>query len=302
MLNTLKDNLQAKIDNPSHPPTSYFAWVQEFIDIARKTSGGRYQLRSYADCNLIDFHANFIKVVISDLIGEKENAFDIPEHLLGFLAIDPWAMPSDAIALEKFRKQEIKSLVCFYSSSSLISHGKKSVKPIVNATSLEAQLAILKKFFATKRLKYKSNLSSSLTEANKKITDGEQEIELLQSVLTKTKIAKKKQRIASLEKERDNLIKKQNYNFEIVLKDWCTDNKLMHQDITEIIEMAVLIPPATAEVERSFSFMNLISNMPKRLSAENLCHCMGICKFPRSLTKNDYQQILLRWLEGAGTK
>ena len=95
---------------------------------------------------------NFIKVVISDLIGEKENAFDIPEHLLGFLAIDPWAMPSDAIALEKFRKQEIKSLVCFYSSSSLISHGKKSVKPIVNATSLEAQLAILKKFFATKRL------------------------------------------------------------------------------------------------------------------------------------------------------
>ena len=87
-----------------------------------------------------------------------------------------------------------------------------------------------------------------------------------------------------------------------MLKDWCTDNKLMHQDITEIIEMAVLIPPATAEVERSFSFMNLISNMPKRLSAENLCHCMGICKFPRSLTENDYQQILLRWLEGAGTK
>ena len=178
VLNTLKDNLQAKIDNPSHPSTSYFARVQEFIDIARKTCGGRYQLRSYADCNLIDFHANFIKIVISDLIGEKENAFDFPEDLLGFLAIDPRAMPSDAIALEKFRKQEIKSLACFYSSSSLISHGKKSIKPIVNATSLEAQLAILKKFFATKRLKYKSNLSSPLTETNKKITDGEQEIEL----------------------------------------------------------------------------------------------------------------------------
>ena len=45
-----------------------------------------------------------------------------------------------------------------------------------------------------------------------------------------------------------------------MLKDWCTDNKLisMHQDITKIIEMAALIPPSTAEVERSFSLMNLI--------------------------------------------
>ena len=55
---------------------------------------------------------------------------------------------------------------------------------------------------------YESNQSSSLAETNKKITDGEREIELLQSVLTKTKIANKKQRIASLEKERGNLMKK----------------------------------------------------------------------------------------------
>ena len=83
VLNTLKDNLQAKIENPAHPPTSYFARVQEFINIARKSSGGRY-------------------------------------------------------------KKQIKSLTCFYGSSSLISHGKKSVKPIVNATSLEAQIDIFK--------------------------------------------------------------------------------------------------------------------------------------------------------------
>ena len=145
-----------------------------------------------------------------------------------------------------------------------------------------------------------------MAETNKKITDGEREIELLQSVLTKTKIANKKQRIASLEKERGNLIKKQNYNFKIMLKDWCTDNKLisMHEDIIKIIEMAALIPPSTAEVERSFSLMNLVSTpLRKHLSDENLGHCMRICKFPRSLTENDYQQILSRWwLEGAGTK
>ena len=142
VLNTLKDNLQAKIENPAHPPTSYFAWVQEFIDIAGKSFGGGYQLRSYADFELSDIHANFVKPVISNLIGEIENAFDIPEPLLGFSAIYPQAMPSDVIALEKFGEQEIKSLAWFYGSSSLISHGKKSVKPIVNATSLEAQFDI----------------------------------------------------------------------------------------------------------------------------------------------------------------
>ena len=78
---------------------------------------------------------------------------------------------------------------------------KNSVKPVVNATNLEAQFDIFKKVVATKNLKYESNQSSSLAETNKKITDGEGEIELLQSVLTKTKIAKEKQRIASLEKE-----------------------------------------------------------------------------------------------------
>ena len=102
VLNTLKDNLQAKIENPAHPPTSYFAHTQELIDIARKSSGWRYQLRSYAEFELSDFHVNFVKPVISDLIGEIENAFDIPEQLLGFFsAIDPQAIPSDVIALKK---------------------------------------------------------------------------------------------------------------------------------------------------------------------------------------------------------
>ena len=68
------------------------------------------------------------------------------------------------------------------------------------------------------------------------------------------------------------------------------------------VEMASLISPSTAEVERSFSLMNLISTPPrKRLSAENLGHCMRICKFAGSLTENDYQQIL-SLLEDAGTK
>ena len=45
---------------------------------------------------------NFVKPVISDLIGEIENAFEIPEQLLEFSAIDPQAMPSYVIVLKKF--------------------------------------------------------------------------------------------------------------------------------------------------------------------------------------------------------
>ena len=97
---------------------------------------------NYAEFELSDFHVNLVKPVISDLIGEIENAFDIPEHLLEFSATVPQTMPSDVIALEKFGEQELKSLACFYGSISLISRGKKSVKPIANVTSLEAQFDI----------------------------------------------------------------------------------------------------------------------------------------------------------------
>ena len=97
---------------------------------------------NYAEFELSDFHVNFVKPAISDLIGEIENAFDIPEHLLEFSATVPQAMPSDVIPSEKFDEQEIQSLACFYGSISLISRGKKSVKPIANVTSLEAQFDI----------------------------------------------------------------------------------------------------------------------------------------------------------------
>ena len=91
-----------------------------------------------------------------------------------------------------------------------------------------------------------------MAETNKKITDRERETELLKSILTKTKITKKNHRIASLEKERHNLIKKTNSQFPNYAKDWCTENNLIsiHQDTKKIIEMAALIPPSTAEVER----------------------------------------------------
>ena len=62
VLNTLKDNLQAKIENQAHSPTSYFVQVQEFINIARKSSSGRYQL-----CSNTDFESSDFRQTLSNL-------------------------------------------------------------------------------------------------------------------------------------------------------------------------------------------------------------------------------------------
>ena len=60
-----------------------------------------------------------------------------------------------------------------------------------------------------------------------------------------------------------------------------------------IAKLAALIPPSRAEVERSFSLMNLIlTPLQKRLLLENLSHCMRIRKFPRALSDSNYKEII----------
>ena len=60
---------------------------------------------------LSDFHANFIKPVISELIDQIENSFGISEYLLGFSTIDPQDMPSDS--LRKIRRAENRKFIMF---------------------------------------------------------------------------------------------------------------------------------------------------------------------------------------------
>ena len=122
---------------------------------------------------------------------------------------------------------------------------------------------------------------------------------------TKTNILKKKQKIRELEREADTLKHNQIYTCDLLPKDWCADPALSsaYPDITTLLKLAALIPPSTAEVERSFSLMNLIlAPLRKRLLPENLSHCMRICKFPRALLDFDYKEILQHWLLGEGTK
>ena len=75
-----------------------------------------------------------------------------------------------------------------------------------------------------------------------------------------------------------------------------------HPNVSKILTIAALIPPSTAEVERSFSLMKLISTrLRNRLKQENLSHCMRICKYHKELDESDYQQILKKWLKAADT-
>ena len=117
-------------------------------------------------------------------------------------------------------------------------------------------------------------------------------------MLTKTNIEKKKQKIRELEREADTLKHNQIYTFDLLLKDWCADPALtsVYPDITTLLKLAALIPPSTAEVERSFSLMNLILTPLRKLLPENFSHFMYICKFPRALSDFNYKEILQHWL------
>ena len=85
---------------------------------------------------------------------------------------------------------------------------------------------------------------------------------------------------------------------------WYNDNKMRvkHPDVTKMLLFAALIPPSTAEVERTLSLMKVIcTRLRVSLSQVNLAHCIRISKF-RKLCKEDYKTILDRWLAADDTK
>ena len=88
-----------------------------------------------------------------------------------------------------------------------------------------------------------------------------------------------------------------------MLKQWAESGcESRHPVISRILNLAALILPSTAKVERTFSLMKLIcTKLRNRLSQENLGACIRICKF-RELTENDFHSIMGKWLEANDTK
>eukprot|EP00111_Clytia_hemisphaerica_P006348 TCONS_00018400-protein len=126
----------------------------------------------------------------------------------------------------------------------------------------------------------------------------------MSSIFSPTNISKKKQKLKQMEAEATKLRQNRIYTFDMLFKDWSANEQFLidYPDITTVLELAAIIPPSTAKVERSFSLMNLIlTPQRKRLLPEYLSHCMRICKF-RKLTDADFDEILKRWLVGEGTE
>ena len=100
------------------------------------------------------------------------------------------------------------------------------------------------------------------------------------SILSKRKLIKVEKTIQKLEEKVATLGNQQDYTFDILLKSWMLSPfSDRHKDITTIILLRSLIPPLTAEVERSFSLMKLICTwLRNRLLTKSLSHCMRICK------------------------
>lgn len=105
------------------------------------------------------------------------------------------------------------------------------------------------------------------TKQNTAIISAEQELkglktqkESLTPFLSKRKIIKIDKKIKLLEKDIERLNKTKKFTFEIMLEAWIgSEYSIRHPDITHILSLAALVPPSTAEVERSFSLMKLIS-------------------------------------------
>ena len=127
--------------------------------------------------------------------------------------------------------------------------------------------------------------------------------ESLGLLLSKRKQFKFDKKRKYLQKEIASLEKSKKYTFETMLQSWVNNSaSTRHPDMTKLMILAALIPPSTAEVERSFSLMKLIcTRLRNRLSQENLSNCMRICKF-RKLTDDDYVAIFNRWLGADDTK
>ena len=81
-LNNVLQSLQLKAKQPSKPKSWYFGRIEQFIGIAKKSAGGRFNLHSYESFDMNSFHKGFIKPVIRDLIEEIKNEFDVLELLM----------------------------------------------------------------------------------------------------------------------------------------------------------------------------------------------------------------------------
>ena len=287
----LIEKLKAKYDSPSSPETPYFGKFESFLDIASQSSRECYNSHSNIEFDETSFEDKVIKPFITKLIEEIEVAFDIPGHLMGFTAMDPTVMPAQEEALANYGKEEIAALANFYGCPSL-------GKPLLDPDKLIGEYKGFKKFVFKKRLEWETKHESDLETAEAHLNAKEKKKASLSSIYSKQKIPTLDKNIKSLKTEIEKLSKTKDYSFEVMPKEWPESGcAACHPVITGILNLAALIPPSTAEVERTFSLMKLIfTKLINMLSQENLGTCIRIYKF-RELTEKYFRSIMEKWLK-----
>ena len=79
----------------------------------------------------------------------------------------------------------------------------------------------------------------------------------LSFIYSKGKITNLDKNIKSFKTKIEKLTKTKDYSFKVMLKQWAESGCANRQpDITRTLNLAALIPPSTAKVERTFSLIN----------------------------------------------
>ena len=128
---------------------------------------------------------------------------------------------------------------------------------LVNPDRLIGQYEGFKEFFFKKILEWETKHESDLETAKACLNGEEKKKASLSSIYSKGEITTLDKNIKSLKTKIEKLTKTKDYSFKVMLKQWtesgCANR---HPDITRTLNLAALIPPSTAKVERTSSLMN----------------------------------------------
>ena len=290
-------NVTTEVWSSRRPKRSCFGRLQEIFDVAAQSVGARLTSRSHTPLlDLESFKEKTIRPFFRSLIYKMEEAFSIPEQLKDFTSIYPATFPKEAKDLTNFGEEGIIFFADFYSQK--VKLNSVVIPSLLSKDTLPVQYKVFKTFVFKEKLKWENQQEAALANAKQLLTQEQNWKKLLKSISSKQKLIKIKKIIQKLEEKVAILGNQQDYIFDILLKSWMLSPFSDHH----IILLGSLIPPLTAKVERSFSFMKLIcTQLRNRLLTKNLSHCMRICKF-RDLRVDEYEQILRLWIKAGETK
>ena len=297
--------LESLRDDPCRPDSN-FGKLDSFLKTAlskERTHCTRSRSHSANGFTKERYIKNVTKPFLADLIQEIKSAFDIPDHLKGFVAFDPQKLPGTREELSSYGTDLIKLLCEFYGKTYHLINQNENKPKMIDNEGLKSDYEVFKIFAFKERFEYENNKTEELENAVRQKNRLEQKLKTMGDLLSDRNQIKERKSIKEIEKKIEELKKSKKITFDILRKKWHTSGfGLKHSDVTKMLNYAALIPPSTAEVERVFSKMKLIcTRLRKSLKPETVGHSIRVSKF-RELTDGDYKLIIAKWLSAENTK